>query len=152
MSEYVWMAVLLVVFGVATFREHVLLATLRSWVAQTVSDYQKSLGEASDHNRQLQRDFERRLKEERAAARQEGLIAGGADVVTHVYTRSYKKVRLLFRYSVDAFLVVTLYRDQVKYLYGDIKNVDLFTIPPAILKAIQRAAIPIGASICIAPP
>jgi hypothetical protein len=97
------------------------------------------LEEAQVRQSALNERYEARVKEVAELEYGHGLAAGGEQIQTYEFRREGKRKVLFFSIEQELFLFVTLYRDKVKHLHGDVSNLELFELPDAIKTAIEAA-------------
>jgi hypothetical protein len=84
--------------------------------------------------------YEKRLQAEVDLAYKRGLAESKAKVRSHTY-KSYKKVGAFIKRTQQLYLSVTFVGSELKYLAGDVSDIEKFEIPPGIKKAIDAARL-----------
>jgi hypothetical protein len=87
--------------------------------------------------------YEKRLEVEIDLAYKRGLAEGAAKVRSFTF-KTYKKTGMFKLRTQQLYLSVTFFGDELKYLAGDVADIEKFQIPPEIQKAIQASKFLIG--------
>jgi hypothetical protein len=89
--------------------------------------------------------YEKRLLSEVELAYKRGLAEGAAKVKSFTF-KAYKKTGMFKLRKQQLYLSVTFFGDELKYLAGDVSDIEKFQIPPEIQKAIQASKFLVGGS------
>jgi hypothetical protein len=80
--------------------------------------------------------YEKRLLSEVELAYKRGLAEGAAKVKSFTF-KAYKKTGMFKLRTQQLYVSVTFFGDELKYLAGDVSDIEKFQIPPEIQKAIR---------------
>jgi hypothetical protein len=90
-----------------------------------------------DRARRTETDYEKRLSTEVALAYERGLAESEGPVRALTFQAEKQEPRGLFHeVTRRLFIAVTMNGDSVKYAAGDLNEIDRFTIPPEIRRAL----------------
>ena len=97
-----------------------------------------------DRARRIETDYEKRISAEVAMAYESGLAESEGPIRALTFRAEKEEPRGLFHeVTRHLFITVTMNGDTVKYATGDLNEIDRFSMPPAIRRAILEFMAPV---------
>jgi hypothetical protein len=96
-----------------------------------------------DKARRIQADYEKRISTEVAMAYETSLAEGGAPLRALTFQAEKQEPRGLFHeVTRHLFIAIAIDGDRVKYAAGDLHEMERFSIPPEIRRALSEFVSP----------
>ena len=96
-----------------------------------------------DRARRIETDYEKRISAEVAMAYESGLAESEGPIRALTFRAEKEEPRGLFHeVTRHLFITVTMNGDTVKYATGDLNEIDRFSIPPQVKRAILQFVAP----------